>query len=315
MPSSSHRRSLSGAKWYLTGIMLVLAAIPTAYVFGVFLATGCLVTAAVSCFITWVLLEAVHRAETHKHRVEAQLFKSNRLTSLDDLSAGIAHEINNPLGIIAQEVEWMRVLLGSDSVRKCTEVEECGDSLREIASQVDRCKMIVQKLVNLAREMEPVIQRVELNDIVDSMTGIVLREVRRKKDIRITKVFGRTLPPVHTDPPLLRQVILNLLINAVHAIDETGEITITTEAADDFIEIAVTDNGCGIPPENLHKIFTPFYSTKHGRGTGLGLAMSRGIVERLGGFVSVDSELGEYTRFTIHLPILGPDEGDKGHGA
>jgi two-component system, NtrC family, sensor kinase len=314
VPGSSSRRTLRGAKWYLTGIILTLGAIPTAYTFGAFIATGCVVTAAVSCFITWVLLEALHRAEAHRYRLEAQLFKSRRLTSLDDLSAGIAHEINNPLGIIAQEVEWMRVLLASDNQRNCPEVEEYGDSLREIASQVDRCKLIVQKLVNLAREMEPVIQRVELNDLVDSMTGIVLREVRSKKEIEITKDFARNLPEIQTDPPLLRQVILNLLINAVHAIEHRGEITISTEAVDDFIEIAVKDDGCGIPPENLHKIFTPFYSTKQGKGTGLGLAMSRGIIERLGGFLSVDSELGEYTMFTIHLPIRGPGEGDKGHG-
>jgi two-component system, NtrC family, sensor kinase len=121
------------------------------------------------------------------------------------------------------------------------------------------------------------------------------------------------LPIVYSDPPLLRQVVLNLLINATHAIEKDGTITVTTKSDEnESVEIGVTDTGSGITEENLNKIFTPFFSTKpHGKGTGLGLAICRGIIERLGGRISVTSDVGETTTFTIHLPIHRESEGAK----
>ncbi len=121
------------------------------------------------------------------------------------------------------------------------------------------------------------------------------------------------MPIVYSDPPLLRQVVLNLLINATHAIEKDGTITVTTKSnKNESVEIGVTDTGSGIPVENLNKIFTPFFSTKpHGKGTGLGLAICRGIIERLGGRISVTSDVGESTTFTIHLPIHREPEGAK----
>jgi len=121
------------------------------------------------------------------------------------------------------------------------------------------------------------------------------------------------LPIVFSDPPLLRQVVLNLLINATHAVEKDGTITVTTKSNENkSVEIGVTDTGSGISEENLNKIFTPFFSTKpHGKGTGLGLAICRGIIERLGGRISVTSDVGESTTFTIHLPIHRESEGAK----
>ncbi len=240
----------------------------------------------------------INRAEAQDHASSVRVF-----TSVDQLSAGIGHEINNPLGIIAQETQWLEHIMGTPEFDGLAAIHDCRDSLKEIAGQVDRCKEIVQKLLSLARQMEPVMQLVDVNDLVGDMAALVQREAS-KNNVQVTKSLAQSLPMVSTDPPLLRQVLLNLMVNAVQAIECDGQITVSTTASKDLIEIIVHDTGCGIPRENLPKIFTPFFSTKgEGQGSGLGLALCRGIIERLGGRISVTSELGRCSTFTIHLPV------------
>ncbi len=230
--------------------------------------------------------------------------ETRKLSSVDELSAGIAHEINNPLGIIAQEIEWIAHILKNLPVSDAQEMTELKESLGVISQQVDRCKEIVQKLLSVTREMKPIIQRVDINDLINHIAFIVQEEASAK-DITISKKFQPDLPQIYSDPPLLRQVILNLMINATQAIERQGEITVSTESPDsESIDIKIEDTGCGIPQELLEKIFTPFFSTKPpGQGTGMGLALCRGIIEKLGGSISVASDVGECTAFTIHLPI------------
>lgn len=242
-------------------------------------------------------------------RCAAQVFNT-----VDELSAGIAHEINNPLGIIAQETEWIQHLFENHSMNDLQETDDCRDSLREIARQVDRCKEIVQKLLSLARHMNPVIQSVDINSVLRTMIDLVQREAS-EKNIKILGRLDPDLPLMSSDPPLLRQVFLNLLVNATQAIDKDGIITVTTRRVDpDFAEVRVEDNGCGIQAQNLSKIFHPFFSTKPpGKGTGLGLAMCRGIVERLGGNITATSELGKCTVFTVRLPVHSRVEGELHH--
>jgi two-component system, NtrC family, sensor kinase len=239
------------------------------------------------------------REEAHEKACRAQVF-----TSVDQLSAGIGHEINNPLGIIAQETQWLEHILETPQAKDIVEVADCRDSLREIAAQVDRCKEIVQKLLGLARQMEPVMQLADVNDLVREMVALVDREASQKK-IRLVSSLQEPLPMVATDPPLLRQVLLNLMVNATHAIESDGLIEVSTSTSDGReVTIVVHDTGCGIAKENLPKIFIPFFSTKaEGKGSGLGLALCRGIIERLGGKISVTSELGRCTTFTLHLPL------------
>jgi signal transduction histidine kinase len=142
------------------------------------------------------------------------------------------------------------------------------------------------------------------------LTDLVEREVF-EKNIKIVRKLHPNLPAVYSDPPLLRQVILNLLVNASHAIEKDGVIDVTTATENGAVEIIVRDTGCGIPNENLDRIFTPFFSTKpQGKGTGLGLAICRGIIERLGGYISVKSDVGRSTAFTIHLPIQRRVQGE-----
>jgi two-component system NtrC family sensor kinase len=295
---------------YVVPFLILVFAFPLGLLAGAFFGIGTVLLSAISFYYSWRLVRKLQKPNRDNHSIDEQVSRARQSATLDELSAGIAHEINNPLGIIAQEIEWMRQVLKSDSLKDLKELDDCKDSLREIAQQVDRCKEIVHKLLSLARETEPVIQCVDINNLIDSMTDLVVREVS-DKNIRIVRKLHPDLPAVYSDPPLLRQVILNLLVNASHAIEKDGLISITTAAEDGAVEIIVRDTGCGIPNENLDKIFTPFFSTKpQGKGTGLGLAICRGIIERLGGYISVTSDVGRSTAFTIHLPIKRSVQGE-----
>jgi two-component system NtrC family sensor kinase len=247
--------------------------------------------------------QAPHDSSPEGRRVS----RSEIWSPINALSAGIAHEINNPLGIIAQEAQLIKYELSGELFESSVGRAECLDSVDEIIRQVDRCKEIVSKLLSLARQSKPVMQRADLNAIVIEMLNLAERQSFADKDVKMVRNLHRGLPIVRTDPPLLRQVILNIINNAVQAIDKQGTVIVSTAPAGEWVEMAVTDDGCGIPPENLGRIFTPFYSTKvQGKGTGLGLAICRGIVERLGGEITVASEVGRTTTFTVRLPVSGP---------
>ena len=176
--------------------------------------------------------------------------------------------------------------------------------MREISSQVDRCKEITQNLLNFARKVEPVLQEVNVNKLVEDMARLVEKEARQK-EISIVREFQEDLPAILSDPPCLRQVFLNLLNNARQAIAGSGTIRVGTRlGGEGSLEVVVRDTGCGIPREQLNKIFDPFFTTKpQGKGTGLGLSICHGIIDRLGGRISVTSEVGKGATFTVHLPV------------
>jgi two-component system NtrC family sensor kinase len=277
---------------FVISFILWLFSGKTPIVGGVALAAGYFFSSAY-----WI--REAERARKQKCLLDEQLIQSQKLASIGELSAGIAHEINNPIAIIGQESEWLRHLLNDDPKN----MEEINDSLREIARQVERCKEITQKLLSFARKMEPVFQAVDINKLVDDMAKLVEKEAGLH-NIRVIRDFHPNLPKIYTDPPLIRQVVLNLLNNATHAIGKDGVITIETcLSKDNCVNVIVRDTGCGIPRENLGKIFDPFFTTKPpGKGTGLGLSICHGIVENLGGRISVSSEVGKGTTFSLVLP-------------
>jgi two-component system NtrC family sensor kinase len=169
--------------------------------------------------------------------------------------------------------------------------------------QVDRCTEITRNLLDFARKREPVIQGVEVNRLIESMTMLVEKEGKHN-NISIVRQYDKELPVIYSDAPQLRQVVLNFLTNAAHAIGKDGVITITTRLKNgDSVDIVIRDTGGGIPEENLQKIFDPFFTTKPpGQGTGLGLSICHGIIQRLGGRITVKSQMGQGTEFTITLP-------------
>jgi two-component system NtrC family sensor kinase len=235
--------------------------------------------------------------------LDERLLQSQKLAAIGELSAGIAHEINNPLAIIRQEAEWMQHLLNKLESGDLKEIAELQGSVRQIVQQVDRCTEITGNLLDFARKRDPVIQAVEVNRIIEDMTRLVEKEAKHN-NIIIVRQYDQDLPVIYSDAPQLRQVILNFLTNATFAIGKDGTITITTRRVDgDSMDIVISDTGCGIPEENLRKIFDPFFTTKPpGKGTGLGLSICHGIIQRLGGRIAVASQVGQGTTFTITLP-------------
>jgi two-component system NtrC family sensor kinase len=289
---------------YLVALLILLAAAPMVYVGGAMSGLVMVALAILSFFTTRDLLDRASTNDQPKPILDEQLLQTQRLASIGQLSAGIAHEINNPLAIIRQEAEWLEHLLKNEKFKDIQELQDFGDSLRVIVQQVDRCTEITGNLLNFARKREPVIQATHINKIIKDMAALVEREARHS-NIDIIQEFQPDLPAILSDPPLLRQVILNLLTNATQAIGKDGAVTITAaRAGSDGLKITVRDTGCGIAPENLSKIFDPFFTTKpEGQGTGLGLAICHGIIYRLGGAISVASEVGKGTTFTISLPL------------
>jgi len=237
------------------------------------------------------------RDEKLKEYTSQQLMKSERLATLGQLAAGIAHEINNPLGAVLMYTHLaLEELKGNDNLRK---------NLEKAATEASRCKDIVKGLLDFAHQTEPKIEEADINETLERVLDVV-KDQALFHNIRITKNICSYLPKVSVDVGQIQQVFTNIVLNAAEAMGGNGELTITTRTASDneHIEIEFTDTGCGIPPQNLDKIFDPFFTTKEvGRGTGLGLAVSYGIVAKHQGTIEVKSEQNRGTTFTIRLPL------------
>jgi signal transduction histidine kinase len=249
------------------------------------------------------------RAEQPRLLMEERLLQTQKLAALGELAAGISHEINNPLAIIRQEAEWLDELLKGARFQDPAQLLEFKESLQEIIQAVERAREVTRRVLDLARERQPVIQKVEVNRILEDMARLVEQEAK-KRHIVIERHLAPDLPPLESDGPLLRQAVLNLLTNAYQAMEEQGRIIITsTWAGPDHVKIAIRDTGPGIPAEILPKIFTPFFTTKPpGTGTGLGLAITQTIIHKLGGNITVASSPKQGTTVTIVLPLTWEEE-------
>jgi two-component system NtrC family sensor kinase len=289
---------------YIASILIALCAVILVFTRSPGFAVAGIFLAALTFLTTRKLIQKLAAANEQTCFLDEKLVYSQKLASIGELSAGIGHEINNPLAIISQETEWMQHLLKRIGERDSKEVAELQDSLKEVLRQVDRCREITQNLLDFARKKEPVFQEVNVNKLIDDLSRLVEKETILYH-IEIRKDFQQDLPLVHTDAPSLRQVVLNLLTNATHAIQKDGKIRIATKSAENgSVDIIVEDTGCGIPKDHLTKIFDPFFTTKpEGKGTGLGLSICHGIVDKLGGRISVSSEVGKGSTFVVTLPI------------
>ncbi len=230
--------------------------------------------------------------ETH-----LQLVSSEKMASLGKLAAGIAHEINNPLaGILIYSSLLMEDLPPDDPKRS---------DLEKIVQEASRCKEIVKSLLEFARQTEPKKEPTDINRAINDGLFFLVNQALFH-NIEIVKNLDPNLPLVYGNAGQLKQVFMNIIVNAAEAMHGSGTLTITTSVAPDrnSVLIEFTDTGEGIPEENLNRIFEPFFTTKDvGKGTGLGLATSYGIIEEHGGRISVKSKVGEGTTFTIELPF------------
>jgi len=276
-------------------------------------------------------LEQTHRELKASHQ---QLLQSEKLASIGQLAAGVAHEINNPVGYVYSNLgtlqkyidnlcqilegyEQLETLVDADqpalkkvqALKEELDVEYLKEDVRDLVSEsregISRVKSIVRDLKDFSHVDEAEWQWTNLHHGLDSTLNIVNNEIKYKAEV--IKEYGE-LPEVECLASQINQVFMNLLVNAAHAIEEHGLITIRSGQDDDATWISITDTGKGIEPDDIKKIFDPFFTTKAvGTGTGLGLSLSYGIVRKHGGEIEVDSEIGKGTTFTVHLPVKQPE--------
>ncbi len=234
---------------------------------------------------------------------ERQMAQADKLASIGQLSAGVAHEINNPLGII---LGYTQLLL------KNGDRHEGGyEDLKTIEKHARSCKSIVQNLLNFARESEPERKKIHIHDIIEEVLDF-MKQHANLETLKIVTDYDPAVPLLELDEKKLKQVFINLVMNAEYAVHKNGTITIATRfnRGKNQISIRISDTGHGIKEENLPRIFDPFFTTKPtGEGTGLGLSVSYGIIRKHGGDISVESELGKGSTFTVTLPVSTHDEG------
>jgi PAS domain S-box-containing protein len=229
---------------------------------------------------------------TEMKRVEEQMSHSEKLASIGRLTAGIAHEIGNPLTSVFSFLQLLR--------EKETE-EFKKESLDTILFHITRIADIVRQLSGLSKLPPAELRKISVNDIIESSLGL-LQYDKRARDISLGKELEKDLPAVVTDGNQLSQVFVNMILNAVDAMPEGGCLTIRSGLSNGYITVEFEDTGVGIPKENLTKVFDPFFTTKD-KGTGLGLSVSYGIIKRLGGDITVSSEINKGTRFTVKIPV------------
>jgi len=239
--------------------------------------------------------KVIERTKELKEAQE-QLIQSEKLASIGQLAAGVAHELNNPISVM---LGFAQAIL-----RKMPEDDPLRKPLSTIEREGLRCKAIIQNLLDFARRNKPALQPVDVNQVLEA--ACVLIEHQMSLDnIVVTKGYAPDLPRVLADPNQLQQVFVNIIQNAYQAMPEGGTLRLVTRSLGDEVQIIFADTGIGIPPENIKRIFDPFFTTKEvGQGTGLGLSVSYGIVEQHGGTIEVESQVGEGTTFIIKLPVM-----------
>lgn len=273
--------------------------------------------------------EKLEKLNRQLKAAQSQMLQQEKMASIGQLAAGVAHEINNPVGFVNANLGTLgkyfeRFLTFRSQIRQWLEeggngealdrlkrlerelklnavCEDVPDLIAESRQGMERVKEIVQNLKSFSRVDSKGWQQADLNECLEATLKVVWNELKYKA--KVSKDYG-ALPKTFCRPQELNQVFMNLLVNAAHAIEKEGVITIVTRAREQDISVAISDTGCGIPEDVRTRIFEPFFTTKEvGKGTGLGLSISWDIVRRHGGRIEVDSKPGEGTTFTVILPI------------
>ena len=252
-----------------------------------------ILTVAEQCTCIIERVQLIESQQAHFTHLATQMEK---MSSLGRMAAGIAHEINNPLGGI--------LLFASNMSKKVEPASPIEKGLKIIIRETQRCKTIIQGLLEFARDKKPQRAAANINDIITTAVGVVQNEFYLKH-VNLEKHLAPDMVKTLLDENQIEQVIINLLLNALHAVEDHGQVSIKSRVTPEQKRIAVeiVDNGCGIPAGEVKKIFEPFYSTRS-NGTGLGLAVSYGIIQNHQGECHVFSEPGKGSRFTIEIPAM-----------
>jgi signal transduction histidine kinase len=238
--------------------------------------------------------------EEEKSQLQNQLMHADRLATIGQLAAGVAHELNEPLG---------NILGFAQLVSKSSELSpQLTQDVGKIINASLHAREVVKKLIIFARQMPTKKSKLNLNQIVEE--GLYFFESRcAKEGIELVRKFSINLPEITADPTQLHQVLVNLVVNAIQAMPDGGKLTIETLSKDGYISLIVEDTGAGMSDEILRQIFNPFFTTKEvGEGTGLGLSVVHGIVSSHGGIIKADSAVGKGSRFEVQLPVNIPSK-------
>ncbi len=262
-----------------------------------------IVTVAEQCACIIERVQSIEHQQSHFTHLATQMEK---MSSLGRMAAGIAHEINNPLGGI--------LLFASNMSKKVEPSSPLEKGLKVIIRETQRCKIIIQGLLEFARDKKPQKIAADINTIITTAMGVVQNQFYLRH-VTIEKQLARDMLKTLLDENQIEQVLINLLLNALHAVEDHGWVSIksTVNPEQNCIVVEIADNGCGISASEVKKIFEPFYSNR-ANGTGLGLAVSYGIIENHQGDIRVFSEPGKGTRFKIELPIMA-EKADAKEGA
>jgi len=262
----------------------------------------------VTVVATVYLTNRIDKATAERNQIHRDLLRSGKLASLGELATGLAHEINNPLAIISAEqtniADQLEDLDLSPEARK-----GLLESVARCKRQVERCSGITSKMLQFGRRTDARPKLTPVGPLVTETVELMRRQAR-VRNVELTLRLGEKLPRVVVDGTELEQVLVNLIKNGMDAINGRGQIAVTVGPVGDELRIAVTDSGSGIAPEDVDRVFQPFFTTKPvGQGTGMGLAVCYGIVRGWGGTIEARSKLGQGTAMTIHLPIPGGERG------
>jgi len=238
--------------------------------------------------------EQLASANQSLRAAEAAVRRSERLAALGQLSAGLAHELRNPLGTILASAEMLRKNVPAEN-------QVASELAGFIAAEVDRTNSLITRFLEFARPLELRLETAELNEVLDRAVARLARDSAARQ-VSVYKNYSPDIRPFPFDAELMERVVYNLLLNAAQASPPDGAITIKTRPTDDSVEISVIDRGAGIDPKHRESIFNPFFTTKPD-GVGLGLAIVSKIVDQHGGRMAVESELGKGSVFHLYLPL------------
>ncbi len=250
------------------------------------------------------LHEDLRRQLEELKRTQTQLIQAAKLAAIGELTAGVAHELNNPLTAV---LGFASLLL-----QQTADDDPARQDLATIVSEASRARDIVRRLMDFARQSEPRRQRVDLNLTVQETLALI-RQHMEKKGVLLEESYAPNLPWLRLDVGQMKQVFFNLITNAYQAMPHGGKLSVSTTRQGDKVAVHIADTEVGIPPEHLERIFDPFFTTKTAdQGMGLGLSVSLGIVQSHGGSIEVESTVGQGSVFTVWLPIEELGEDDSG---
>lgn len=242
------------------------------------------------------------------NELNAKLYHSDKLAALGKMGASVAHEINNPLSIVIQKIGWIQDLMAEEEIRDSKHFKEYETSLDKMTYHLERIRKVVHNMLGYARRMEPHLEDVDINETVSQTIGL-LENYARINNIGIQSDLSSDLPVIASDQSKLQQVFLNLISNAIDAIGKDGLVEVSSQKRDAQILVSIKDNGSGMTEEQQKKAFDPFYTTKAtGKGTGLGLWVSYDIMKQMGGSITLESEVGKGSTFTVQIPIVLPEK-------